>query len=360
MKNSAKVFAFALCAAVAVTLTACSVRTVYKPNIIPDPNPYYFDNADNHPHAEYDSYMKIDGKLDEEKYKTVEWLYGEDKPNSVQNATIELTSFLGEKGLYVAGKVEETGSNIYVNPKRGSWTNSCLELYVGPVGQQTEGNCLTFEFDLQADGSTGNMRLAPNQPNEKDIHITWDKMPVIAAQQIGGKVNTPECTGYTVECFFPWAYLEIGGWDVSEKQNMKVGIDPVHIFSLKYDGEDVSQNVTETRIWSRWSEKVLPSIGWLAPDTYFRFDQNGLMKYNYTVNYGGEGKGTVAAKSGEDYVYGWGTSTFVVRPRNGAVVKSIKVNGEDYMTKLKDNNGSYEFDVKDPTGDLNIDVEFGF
>ncbi len=359
MKKSVKVGALALCAAVAATFAACTTETVYKPNIIPDPKPYTFNNLENRPHAEYDSYMKIDGKLDEEKYKNVEWLYGEDKPNAVQNATIELTSFIGEKGVFVAGKVEETGSNIWVNPERGSWTNSCLELYVGPIGQQ-KTNCLVFEFDLQADGTTGNMRLAPNQPNEKDIHTTWDKMPVIAAQQIGGKVNTPECTGYVVECFYPWAYLEMGGWDVSDKQNFKVGIDPVHIFSLKYDGEEVSQNVTNTRIWSRWSEKVLPSIGWLNPDTYFRFDKDGLMKYNFTVNTSGEGKGSVTTKSGEEFIYGWGTSTFVVKPRNGATVKSLKVNGEDYKSKLKDLNGSYEFDVKDPTGDLTIEVEFGF
>lgn len=359
MKKSVKVGALAICVAIVSMFVACTTETVYKPNIIPDPNPYSFNNVDNHPHAEYDSYMKIDGKLDEDKYKNVEWLYGEDKPNSVQNATIEITSFIGEKGVFVGAKVEETGSNIWVNPERGSWTNSCLELYIGPIGQQKE-NCLVFEFDLQADGTTGNMRLAPKQPNEMDIHTTWDKMPIIAAQQIGGKVNTPECTGYTVECFYPWAYFEMGGWDVSDKQNFKVGIDPVHIFSLKYDGEEVGQNVTNTRIWSRWSEKVLPSIGWLNPDTYFRFDKNGLMKYNFTVNKSGDGNGSIITKNGEEFIYGWGTSTFIVKPRNGATVKKIQVNGQDYMSKLKDNNGSYEFDVKDPMGDLTIDVEFGF
>jgi len=362
MKKSVKIGALALCGAFASLLAACKTETVYKPNIIPDPNPYHFDNADNRPHAEYDGYMKIDGKLDEDKYKNIEWLYGEDKPNSVQNAKIEFTSFVGEKGVFVAGKVEEKGCNIWVNPDRGSWTNSCLEIYMGPIGQQTDGNCLTFEFDIQADGTTGNMRMAPGEDNEKDIHTTWDKMPVIAAQQIGGKVNTPECTGYTVECFFPWAYLEMGGWDVSEKQNMKVGVDPVHIFSLKFEGEEVSQNVTNTRIWSRWALNVLPNMGWLAPDTYFRFDKNGLMKYNFTVNNVSTdgGKGSVTTKNGEDFIYGWGTSTFVVRPYNGADVKSIKVNGKDYTSKLKNKHGYYEFDVQDPTGDLTIDVDFGF
>lgn len=342
-----------------LSLAACDKKTVYKVNVIPDPNPYTFDNSDNRPHAEYDNYMKIDGNLDEAKYQQVRWLYGEDKPNAVQSAQIAFTAFIGEKGIFVGAKVEETGSNIWVNPDRGSWTNSCIEMYMGPVGQQTT-NCLTFEFDIQADGTTGNMRLGPSTADEKDIHTTWDKMPIIEAQQIGGKVNTPECTGYTVECFFPWAYLAMGGWDVSDPENLQVGVDPVHIFSLKYEGEDVSEKVTETRIWSRWSEKVLSNIGWLAPDTYFRFDKNGLMSYGYTVNYSGSGKGTVTTKSGEEFIYGWGTSTFVVRPRNGAIVKSLKVNGEDYMANLRDLSGSYEFDVKNPDRDLIIDVEFGF
>lgn len=359
MKKSIKALTAILCAASALLPVACSGETVQRPNIIPDPNPYKFDNSDDREHAEYDAGMKIDGKFDEAKWSEVRWLYGEDKPNSVQNATIEFAGFVGEKGIFLGAKVEETGSNIWVNPKRGSWTNSCLEVYVGPVGQQTT-NCKTFEFDLQADGTTGNMRLGPNTPDEKDIHTTWDKMPVIAAQQIGGKVNTPECTGYIVEAFFPWAYLEEGGWDVSDKQNLKIGVDPVHIFSLTYEGEDVSSKVTETRIWSRWSEKVLPGIGWLAPDTYFRFDRNGLMQYNFTVNYGGEGKGVVETANGKDFIYGWGTSTFVVRPRNGAKLTALTVNGEDYFGKVRDNNGKYEFDVKDPTGDLTINVEFGF
>ncbi len=354
MKKTLKTMTAALCAVMlTATLAACGAKV----NIIPDPNPYTFDNSDHRPHAEYDAGMKIDGKFDEEKWKSVRWLKAEDRPSDAIYADIEITAFVGEKGIFLGGKVEETGSNIWVNPERGSWTNSCFELYVGPVGQ-ANNRSKTFEFDMQADGTTGNMRLLDP---ERDMRTTWDVMPVIAAQQIGGKVNTPECTGYAVECFIPWAYLELGGWDVSDPDGLQIGIDPVHIFSLRYEGEEVSQNVTSTRIWSRWSEKVLTDIKWLEPDTFFRFNANdGLMIYDYKVNYTGDGKGTVANKNGNDYIYGWGTSTFTVKPRNGAIVKSIKVNNVDYTGKLRDMSGSYELDIKDPSGDLTIDVEFGF
>jgi len=356
MKKSLKLGALALCAATAaIGLTACADRVVEKLTIVPDPKPYTFDNSDNHPHAEYDEGMKIDGKFEENKWSEVEWLHGEDKPNSAQSATIDFTSYIGEKGIFFGAKVEEKGTNIWVNPERGSWTNSCLELYLGPIGQPKNRD-KTIEMDIQADGTTDNMRL---KASERDLKTTWDIMPVIAAQQIGGKVNTPECTGYTIECFVPWAYLELADWDVSDVKNLKIGIDPVHIFSLKFDGEDVSQNVTETRIWSRWAEKVLPGLGWLAPDTFFRFDDGGLMTCEYKVNYNGTGTGAVEAKNGSgSTIYGWGTTTFKVEPYNGASVKSLKVNGEDYTGKLRDNNGTYEFDVKDPDGDLTIDVEF--
>ena len=353
MKKLVKTAAIVACGAAAVLpLAACSHDNV---KIIPDPNPYSFTNAIR-ASAEYDSYMKIDGKLDDEKWNNVEWLHGKDEPNSVQSATIDFTSFVGEKGIFIGAKVEEKNCNIWVNPNRGSWTNSCLELYVGPVKQENN-RAKTFEFDIQADGTTDNMRI--KEP-ERDMHTTWDVMPVVAGQQIGGKVNTPECTGYTVECFIPWAYLELGGWDVSDPQNLKVGIEPVHIFSLRYEGEEVFANVTNTRIWSRWTEKVLPDIGWLAPDTFFRFDDGGLIYYDYKVNYTGDGKGSVETKSGFDFVYGWGKSDFTVRPRNGARVKSLKVNGEDYMSKLKDLNGTYEFSIDEPDDDVVIDVEFGF
>ena len=358
MKKLIKCGAAAICAlTLSVAFSGCSGEKI---NIIPDPNPYIFDNSANVIRPDCDEGMNIDGKFDEEKWKNVRWLSAEDKPNATQSAKIEFASFVGEKGIFIGGKVEETGSNIWVNPDRGSWTNSCLEMYIGPVGYGEEGKHKTIEYDVQADGSVNNMRVAPDQSSGFDIHTTWDKMPLTAAQQIGGKVNTPDCTGYTIESFIPWAFLELAGWDVSDPSELKVGIDPVHIFSLKYEGEDVSDKITETRIWSRWSEKVLPGIGWLAPDTYFRFDKGGLMQYEYEVNYSGEGKGTVATKSGSDKIFGWGTTTFTVKPRNGAIIKRITVNGEDYTAKLRESGGSYEFDVKDPEGKLTIDVEFGF
>ncbi len=357
MKKQLKFGAMALCAATAaIGLTACgTAETEEKLTIIKDPNPYTFDNSENHPHAEYDAGMKIDGKFEEAKWTEVEWLHGEDKPNSAQSATIDFTGYVGEKGIFFGAKVEETGTNIWVNPERGSWTNSCLELYVGPAGQENNRS-KTFEFDIQADGTTGNMRL---MDPERDLKTTWDIMPVIAAQQIGGKVNTPECTGYNIECFVPWAYLELGGWDVEDPENLKIGINPVHIFSLKFDGEDVSEKVTETRIWSQWAEKVLPGLGWLEPDTFFRFDDGGLMLRKYTVNVVG-GMGTIKATSEsdkKDHIYGWGTTAFTVRPLNGATVKTLTVNGEDYKAKLR-GDGPYTFDVKDPEDDLIIEVEF--
>ena len=127
--------------------------------------------------------MNIDGKFDEEKWKNVRWLYAEDKPNATQSAKIEFASFVGEKGIFIGGKVEETGSNIWVNPDRGSWTNSCLEMYIGPVGYGEEGKHKTIEYDVQADGSVNNMRVAPDQSSGFDIHTTWDKMPLTAARK---------------------------------------------------------------------------------------------------------------------------------------------------------------------------------
>lgn len=82
MKKSIKALTAILCAASALLPVACSGETVQRPNIIPDPNPYKFDNSDDREHAEYDAGMKIDGKFDEAKWSEVRWLYGEDKPNS--------------------------------------------------------------------------------------------------------------------------------------------------------------------------------------------------------------------------------------------------------------------------------------
>ena len=306
--------------------------------VVKDSNPYSFTNP-GHAVAEADADMTLDGVFDEARWSESKWLAAVDRINASQYADIMFTTSYGEKGVYFGMQVEETGTNIYVNHSRTSYYNSCIEMYMGP---STEGydSALCFEFDFLADG-TYEPKLNYNSWNS--AYTTWDKMPVVASQQLGGEVNTAECYGYTIEAFFPWEYLEFAGYSVEtqeERDALVLGIDPVHIFSFNYDGTDLNAD----RFWSQWSADYI-SVGFQNPSTFFRFGQNGLLACDYTVTYGGTGKGEVQESHGWDYVLQQADATFSITTYNGAKVTSLTVNGVDYTGSLLGSGGSFTFTV---------------
>ena len=306
--------------------------------VVKDSNPYSFTNP-GHAVAEADADMTLDGVFDEARWSESKWLAAVDRINASQYADIMFSTSYGEKGIYFGMQVEETGTNIFVNHSRTSYYNSCIEMYMGP---STEGydSALCFEFDFLADG-TYEPKLNYNGWNS--AYTTWDKMPVVASQQLGGEVNTAECYGYTIEAFFPWEYLEFAGYSVEtqeERDALVLGIDPVHIFSFNYDGTDLNAD----RFWSQWSADYI-SVGFQNPSTFFRFGQNGLLACDYTVTYGGTGKGEVQESHGWDYVLQQADATFNITTYNGAKVTSLTVNGVDYTGSLLGSGGSFTFTV---------------
>lgn len=352
MKKFLKI-AVALCtlSAVAIGLTGCADKI----NIIEDPNPYTFTNKE-HPQAEYDAGYTIDGNLDEARWNSEEqrWLYGVDKPNAKQYAEIQFTSFYGEYGMFFGLIVKEYGNRIWVNntPSRvAGHVNSAVDMYLGPVGDP-EGGSKTFEFSFVADGTYASR---VNLNGLVEVLAPYELLPVVATQTLGGEVNTEECYGYVVEAFFPYTFLEFAGWEMPEdKSEMVVGINPVHIFSYNSTGAD-----TETdRYWSNWAPAYGIVAGWLDPETYFYFGENGLLSYDYEIKYGGSGRGTVEEKNSMPYVLAQADSTFVVKAVNGADITKLTVNGEDYLSKLKYDGATATFTVSKPNEDLVIEVEF--
>ncbi len=340
MKKFLKGTALACIGALALCLAGCS-------NIVKDPKPY---PAPTKRVAELDADMTMDGKFEEARWQSVRWLNGVDKINDKQSADINFTTSYGEKGVYFAMKVEEHGTNIWVNPERASYMNSCIEMYMGPCEDANEHRM--FEFDFMADGSyTSKFRYS----DWTEVKAPANILPIVASETIGGEVNTPECTGYTVEGFFPFAYLDFVGYDVSDPQNMVLGIAPVHIFSFNYLGT----NKDADRLWSEWPKAYLPNFNMWNPSSFFRFGKNGLISHKIIVNKTGSGMGTVREKSGLDYVLSGIDTTFVVETINNAEVKSLTVNGVDYMAKLSKVQGEYRFLVEKPTQDIVIDIEIG-
>lgn len=312
--------------------------------------PYTFTNPSKAV-AEADADMTLDGEFNEARWSKSRWIEARDKYSEKQYADIRFTTSYGEKGVYFAMSVEETGTNIYVNLKRDSFLNSGIEMYMGPI-EDGGDSMRCFEFDFMADGSYSSKinYNGWNGANTLDEH-----MPVVATKQLGGEVNTDECYGYAIEAFFPWGFLEFAGYDLDDKENMILGINPVHIFSFSYTGGDKDTD----RYWSNWASKYIP-VGWINPSTYFQFGKDGMLAYNYTVKTGGDGKGVLQEQHGWDYVIKQMDATFAVQPINGAVVSKLTVNGVDYRNKLVYSGGTATFKVEKEklTEDMQIEVDF--
>lgn len=355
MKKTKSLIAAALCTAAltGVLFAGCE-------SVVEDPNPYTFTNPLPKV-AEPDSGITIDGEFDEEFWNTVRWLYAEDAPAAYSGikADIEFTTYYGSKGVYFAIKVVEENNRIWVNHARDSFMNSGIEMYLGPI-EDGGGSERCFEFDFMADGKYSS-KLNFNGWN--GANTLPEHMPVVATKQLGGEVNTPECYGYQIEAFFPFGFLEFARYDLSDKENMILGINPVHIFSFSYGGGGLDSD----RKWSNWAEKYI-DVGWQNPSSFFQFGKNGLLCYDFEIKQGGSKKGLIEEAHGWDYVLQQSDAKFVISPINGSKVTKLTVGGEDYRSKLVASSGSYILTVPKATlaeltaetddGSFEIAIEF--
>lgn len=341
----------AVCVAVcAVALSACKSEI----EIIADSNPYTFTNKE-HAKPEMDEGMVIDGKFDEARWQSSRWLRAQDTVNAQLYADISFTTSIGEKGVYFGMEIQEHGSYIYYNPQRASYMNSCIEMYAAPVIDGTAARDQIMEFDFHADGTTTNRLNTAASGNAQwvDKVTVWEKSPVSASTILGGKINDT-ATGYTVEAFIPFTFLDFCDWDVSDPESMVFGIDPVHIFSFNYDGTDTNQD----RFWSQWSaNQGYIDAKWLTPETFFRFGKSGLIAYDLDVTYGGTGGGLVTTAKGLPLLDGV-SNTIYVKPRNNASVTKFEVNGEDKRSELAAVGGYYAYKLGVVTENVEVSADF--
>lgn len=324
MKNKMK--KIVLLPFLALSLVGCGEN---KEELIEDKTPYTFTNPEKEKHA-IDSDMTIDGEFNEERWKNVRWLKGVDQLNKNQYAEINFTTSYSDLGVYFGLEVKEHGTNIYVNHERSSYFNSCIEMYLGPANAgKNDKRC--FEIDLMADG-TYSVREYLN--NWAHVQAPDSILPIGASKTIGGEVNTPECTGYTYEIFFPFEYLEHCGYDTSDKANLELGINPVHITSFTYNGHDLN----EDRLWSDWSKNYINSE-WLTPNSWFIFGKDGYCSYTYTISYDGDGKGIVKEMNNLEYVMKGQRATFKITPVNDATLTKLLFNGEDVTSQVEWSSG---------------------
>lgn len=315
-----KTLIWILAAVATVIAAAACLLFVFRDRIfrVTAAQTYTFINPDP-TRAETDAGMTVDGVFDEAVYAENTWYYLHNA-NGGNTVDLAITSYFGEKGIYFAYEVREN-TPIYVNMARPSWMNSCIEMYLVPSNVEKMPSENVFEIDLLPTGY-----LLFKRPNAaggwSDVSTTHDKMAYLGAKPYGGAVNTDACTGYDLELFIPYDYLELLGVDTQLIKDGYVNVNPSHITSYNESGTDGSVD----RFWYSFG-KQLGGDGWNDINRYFKFNQKGAMgtvpnEFAQAENCTLTGKPNAIAGL---------PTTVTVTPEEGYALTSVVCNGEELI-----------------------------
>ena len=295
---------------------------------------YEFSNSDV-VLAEPDEGFIIDGILDEQQYQNCNWLKLQNTQGGA-GVDIAMTSFYGEKGMYIVYDISES-SMIYVNPDRPTYMNSCIEMYLASSNAANMNSNEVFEIDMLPTGDLS-IRQRTGKDNWVNAASTDDIMARLGATTKGGPVNTEECTGYNLELFIPWEFLDKTGLNASEMKQSFVYINPVHITSYNYEGTESGTD----RYWYAFATQ-LGSDGWNDIAQYFRFGAEGVLGTVPVELTAGEN----CAIRGNDSVIPGMMTTIEIVPNAGYALNSILVNGEEHIGQASYNkDGSVTLELR--------------
>lgn len=193
---------------------------------------------------EHDSFMKIDGQLDEEQWQNKTWHYNTGYTREEgEFPSYETTAVLTEKGVYIACKVKD--SNIIYNGQKNMKKNSNFYLRV------------TAYKDGEAIGSKNDYQKATYIDMGCGIKSFTD---VDRAVVVEGVLNSGDTVGATLETFFAWECLNI---NPAEGIPTEVGILPEYYAVLP--GKESVSYISTSGV----------GVGYNSEAT-FMFDANGF------------------------------------------------------------------------------------
>ena len=336
MKNNRtfKALTFTLAAAAlsgAIACAACSNDTY-----LPDDPPYDFENpVEELP--EYDSSIALDGVLDESRYSDLKWLETQYSDANVK-VNVKSAAFLGEKGIFMLFDVDDPA--VFVNPDRsGSW-NSGIELYLARPGVTSlEGEAWEIDLTPGLDQVATRLQLGGAF---QSMHTAEDETPIMRSQGKGGEVGATGSTGYTIEAFFPYAFLG------TEREDLAY-INMNTVLLRTYNYED-----PQNRLWYNFGEENKSGYSWSDPESWWKFDENGLVCYTVTAET--DGNGSLTAKTFN--VLEHEALEIAISPKDGYRLKSITVDGEDRTAEVYIENGRSMLRIENILSDLTVRAEF--
>ncbi len=272
-----------------------------------------------------DPNIVFDGVLDEGIWQNLRWL--ELDHISEEFIGVKMTTYFGEDGLYMAFDVDDYG--VYYDKYRYIDYNSGLQIYLSPLSGAKDITDCGYEISLNAGELVGVKQFDGNRFEEYLGRVYMES-------QIKGEMNSAKATGYTIEAYIDYALLG---------ENCK------EVFAYPAIVHTTSATESERQWYSfGLNEK---GVSWTRADTWWSFDQQGLMGYEVSFHTGENGtvEGESFVPDGDDY-------TFTLAPQAGFYAESVKVNGKDAASVLYYNRGKTLCTVERVKEKLDIQVTY--
>ena len=288
--------------------------------------------------AKFDENIVLDGSFEEEEYQNSIW-WEEKYVTPSDEVTVRVTSYFGEKGIFMGFDVDD--EYVYVNELRTSYNNSGLEIYLAAPGA-TSLPGTTFEIDI-----------LPNNTIHPKFYFNgyfWAypapeyKAPFMGTKLKGGKLNTRECKGYSMEVYFPYEYL----FNVDEK--------PEYInFNVALLRATSADKNNSDRLWYNFGENFNSSYNWGNPETFWKFGESGLVANRIELS--SNDLGSISTE--KNYVTNFSDVKFDITPNDGTYLKTLLLNGEEVTDSIRyDEENKPYYLAKKVTEDINLEAEF--
>lgn len=298
---------------------------------------YTFENTEE-PLAETDADVTLDGSFDESFYAAdkTHWYDWAQEMTSGHTIRVRMAVHFGEKGTYFAVDVDDAQVNF--NAANRVNYNSSIELMFA-AGHETNAVGKAYRYTFSAGGQTKWDIYSLNDYAEYGAPYGYAPRSAIVLK--GGEIGEG-CTGYKAEIFIPNEAIAL----TATPENMSVFL----CANASYSSEAGAQ----LRQWKGFNIDQTAGEGWDRPDTWFQFDDTGLIanKVTITANGGGE------AVYDYDYTLNGMASGVTITPDEGYRVLSFRRDGKEVSGRLQTENGVSRYEFTGAGRDTAFEVTF--
>ena len=305
-----------------------------------------------------DEQITLDGELDEEIYQQLDWFettpqdaskYSNEAAAIVEaGINVKATTTLGEKGMYLA--LDVTGGKVYVDltHERETFYDSGIQLYLG-FSNTTTLNSRNYEISLCADGY---VEVRTYWNGSGSAAVSGNKGIISKTKIKGGKINTDQANGYTMEVYFPWSAFYMETAPAALKMDFAIVLS-------------VDETVNKREGWCSLGQGAGIGWRWADPSSYFTFGNDGYCQTAEDMpeiivpeveipEIDGKVPGTVTFD--KDSYKAYDPMTITVVTNEGFNLKTFRINGVDHIRDLS--NGVYSISKYVDDRTMVLEVEF--